>query len=129
MQMRRLSSTLPLVALVSALTAQSVTAQDWREITTMRRFAGEDALTVNLEYGAGRLVVAPGTENSLYRAKLRYDANVYRPVNSYTDGELRIGIAGGKITGRNMKAGRLDLSLGTQVPIDLMLQFGAAEAD
>ena len=28
-----------------------------------------------------------------------------------------------------MKAGRLDLTLGTQVPIELMLQFGAAEAD
>jgi Cell wall-active antibiotics response LiaF, C-terminal/N-terminal domain of toast_rack, DUF2154 len=129
MQMPRLSSTLPFIALVGALTAQHVAAQDWREITTMRRFAGEDLLQVNLEYGAGRLVVGPGADNSLYRAKLRYDANVYRPLNSYDDGLLRIGITGGKISGRNMKAGRLDLALGTRVPIELMLQFGAAEAE
>ena len=127
--MSRLNSTLSLVALVSALIAQSAAAQDWREITTMRRFAGEDVLQVNLEYGAGRLVITPGAENSLYRAKLRYDANVYRPLNSYDNGALKIGITGGKISGRNMKAGRLELALGTQVPIELMLQFGAAEAD
>jgi hypothetical protein len=129
MLMLRLNNALTLAALLAVASVQPATAQDWRTITTLRRFANEDALHVSVEYGAGRLVITPGTENSLYRATLRYDANVYKPLNTYDDGELRIGITGGKISGRNMKAGRLDLALGTRVPLDLNLKFGAAEAD
>src|SRR5262245_27180653 len=128
--MQRLINALSLTALAVAVSVLPAAAQDWRTITTLRRFAGEDVLHVNVEYGAGRLVITPGAANSLYRATLRYDANVYRPLNSYNDGELNIGITGGKISGsRNMKAGRLDLALGTAVPLDLALKFGAAEAD
>ena len=128
--MQRLINALSLTALAVAVSVLPAAAQDWRTITTLRRFAGEDVLHVNVEYGAGRLVITPGAANSLYRATLRYDANVYRPLNSYDDGELNIGITGGKIKGsRNMKAGRLDLALGTGVPIDLALKFGAVEAD
>jgi hypothetical protein len=44
------------------------------------------------------------------------------------DGRLRVGIEGGSVKGRNMKSGRLDLALGTRVPLNLNLQFGAVRA-
>jgi hypothetical protein len=104
-------------------------AQDWRSITTLRRYSGEDLLRVNVEYGAGTLNITPGADNSLYRATLRYDGNVFRPVNRYHDGELHLGIEGGSFRTGNLKAGRLDLALGPRVPLDLELKFGAAEAE
>lgn len=104
-------------------------AQDWRTITSMRQFKNEDLLHVSVEYGAGRLYVAPGDANALYKATLRYDATTFKPLTSYADGRLRIGIEGGSVKGRNMKSGRLDLGLSARVPMDLDLKFGAVQAE
>jgi hypothetical protein len=104
-------------------------AQDWRTITSMRQYKDEKALNVSVEYGAGRLFVAPGAGNALYKATLRYDANTFKPLTSYSEGQLRIGIEGGSVKGRNMKSGRLDLGLSPRVPLDLNLKFGAVQAE
>jgi hypothetical protein len=117
------------VALIAILVVTSSgQAQDWRTVTSLRQFKAEKLLTVDVEYGAGRLFIAPGTADALYKATLRYDANAFRPLTQYDDGRLRIGIEGGSIKGRNMKSGRLDLALGTRVPLNLNLQFGAVRA-
>lgn len=107
----------------------SASAQDWRTITSLRQFKGEDALQVDVEYGAGRLYIMPGETNALYKATLRYDARAFRPLTQYDSGRLRIGIESGSVKGRNMKSGRLDLALGTRVPLDLNLKFGAVRAE
>ena len=104
-------------------------AQDWRTITSMRQYKNEEQLHVSVEYGAGRLFVAPADANSLYKATLRYDANTFKPLSNYEPGRLRIGIEGGSVKGRNMKSGRLDLGLSPRVPLDLNLKFGAVQAD
>jgi hypothetical protein len=117
--------------LVAALMFAAITpafAQDWRTITSLRQFKGEEALDVKVEYGAGNLSIAPATGNALYKATLRYDAKSFKPITQYSDGELRVGVEGGSIKGRNMKSGRLDLVLGTQVPLNLDLKFGAVQA-
>ncbi len=129
MPMRPRPSVVLLTAALACTAVSAVQAQDWRTITTARRFGGEELLRVNVEYGAGRLTIAPGAENSLYRATLRYDGRVFRPLNRYENGTLHVGIDGGSIKGTNLKAGRLDLALGPNVPLDLDLKFGAAEAD
>lgn len=108
--------------------ANPARAQDWRNITTMRQLGGEEMLRVAVEYGAGRLVVGPGASNLLYRANLRYDGDVFRPVTSYSNGRLRLGFEGGSIRGRNLRSGHLDLQLGNAIPLDLELKFGAVEA-
>ena len=129
---RRIPRSFSLFAIIAAgvtLGSSAAEAQDWRTINTMRRFGGEQALRVNVEYGAGRLTITPGAANALYKATLRYDANVFRPVNRYEAGELDIGIESGSIKGRNMKSGRLELELGPNAPLDLDLKFGAVEAD
>ncbi len=115
-----------LAIVVGAGTAQ---AQDWRTITSLRQYKGEDLLDVRVEYGAGRLFVGPAQGNTLYKATLRYDADRFKPVTQYANGRLKVGVEGGSIRGRHVKSGRLDLALGTRMPIDLELQFGAARAE
>jgi hypothetical protein len=103
-------------------------AQDWRTITSLRQFQGEDKLMVIVEYGGGNLSIAPATGNTLYKATLRYDANSFKPVTQYADGIFTVGVEGGSVKGRNLKSGRLDLTLGQRVPLNLNLNFGAVEA-
>ncbi len=118
-----------LVALLLLTAAKPAFSQDWRTITSLRQFKGEQLLEVNVEYGGGNLSIAPAAGNSLYKATLRYDANSFKPVTQYTEGRLRVGVAGGSIKGRNMKPGRLDLTLGNRVPLDMDLKFGAVRAN
>ena len=118
-----------IMAALTLLAAAPAFAQDWRTITSLRQYRGEDQLDVKVEYGAGNLSIAPASRNSLYKAILRYDARSFKPVTQYSDGLLRVGVEGGSIKGHNMKSGRLDLTLGTQVPLNLDLKFGAVEAN
>lgn len=116
--------------LLLAGSAVEVSAQDWRTLARSREFRGESALHVDVEYGAGRLAVRPGGENVLYRTSLRYDAESFEPRFSYADQRLHLGVENGKIKGRKQaREGRLELEVGPRVPVELDLQFGAAEAD
>jgi hypothetical protein len=117
------------LALVLVGAASPARAQDWRTITSLRQYRGEALLQVNVEYGAGNLTIGPAAGNSLYKATLRYDANAFKPVAQYNDGHLRVGVEGGSIKGRNLKSGRLDLTLGNRVPLDMDLKFGAVHAN
>jgi N-terminal domain of toast_rack, DUF2154 len=123
---------LGLVAAVAVAVAVPgpASAQDWRTMTLTRRTAGQDHLSIDLQYGAGDLSIHPVNDDVLYRAMIRYDADRYEPLTDYHDGTLSIGIRGGKgINIHNQDAGRLDLGLGTGVPLDLDLKFGAVEAN
>lgn len=104
-------------------------AQQWESRTLSRAFNGERALEVDVEYGAGQLRIAPGRAGSLYHAALRYDASAFEPRTAYEDGRLRIGLEGEQIRGRKVRGGNLTLELGPDVPLELDLAFGAAEAE
>ncbi len=119
------------VAVLLVLLAVPALAQDWQTISRSRAIAGERSLRVDVGYGAGRLTLAPAQPGVLYRTSMRFDADAFKPVMSYNNDRLRVGIEsveGGSIRGRNMRNGSLDLALSTEVPIDLELKFGAAEA-
>ena len=118
-----------LAACAFAVLPAAAVAQNWRTITSMRQYNGEDDLRVSVQYGAGTLRIEPGAANALYASTLRYDADLFKPLSRYEDGELRVGIDGGSVKGRNMRPARLDLKLGTAVPVDLDLKFGAGEAN
>jgi hypothetical protein len=124
-----MSRKLAVAALLVLASPAATAAQDWRSVSYFRQAAGEDVLRVDIEYGAGRLQIRPAPDGTLYRANLRYDADAFRPVSSYRDGHLRLGVDGGRMSGRNLKAGNLELSLGARVPLELTLKFGAAEAE
>jgi hypothetical protein len=122
------------IAVAATLTALTLLAplplvgQDWNTKSYSRQVDGERSLRVDVEYGAGRLMIAPASAGTLYRANLRYDAEAFTPEVTYTSGRVRFGIEGNNVRGHNMKEGQLDLRLTPDVPIDLDLAFGAADA-
>jgi hypothetical protein len=114
---------------VGLLLPLQASAQEWETSNTSRRVAGEKVLRVDLEYGAGTLALGPGPSGTLYRTNLRYDARSFKPVVDYADSRLRVGLSGSTGRGRNVRSGELDLRLSPDVPMDLQLKFGAAEAE
>jgi hypothetical protein len=124
------------VAAIAALLVMAATlaaprpaqAQDWRTFSSARNVAGESGLHVIIEYGAGTINLAPASAGTLYRSRIRYDADGFRPVADYTPGRLRLGVEGSTGRSRSVRSGELDLRLGPDVPVQLELKFGAAEA-
>lgn len=122
------------IALAATITALALLAprpahgQDWHTTSYSRQAAGESNLRVDVEYGAGKMNIAPADPGTLYRASLRYDANSVTPKVSYTSGRVRFGMEGNNVRGRNLEEGRLDLRISPDVPVELDLAFGAADA-
>jgi len=122
------------VAALIALSAPAAEAQDWRTTSIMRQATNEQALDVEVGYGAGRLTVEPAEGRMLYQASLRYDARGFRPVAEYSSGRLRLGVDGndnlhlGDDDDRG-DGGHMNLRLGRGVPLDLDFEFGAAMAE
>lgn len=111
-------------------------AQSWKTFVSSRQPAGEEELRVRVSYGAGALTLRRGGDGALYRLVLRYDEESAQPLAEYRDGRLRAGAS--KADGRGIRfAGfgdrtsqnALDLELGTDVPLELDLAFGAGEAE
>lgn len=102
--------------------------EDWQTVESARRSGGEEALRVDLEYGAGTLALGPGDAGTLYRSRVRYDANAFQPVADYSDGRLRLGVTGSTGRTRNVRTGEMNVQLAPNVPLDLELKFGAADA-
>lgn len=105
--------------------------QSWRTVNSSRRVSGEDDLSVRVKYGAGQFTVNPAAHGFLYEMTLTYDEDHFEPLSEYTSGRLTLGIEGTRknidIDGDNKS--RLDLTLTRDVPMDLVLEFGAVKAD
>ena len=113
-----------------ALTPATAEAQDWRTISSRRQAAGEEELRVDVRFGAGTLRVRPADAGDLYTLSLRYDADRIGVTNRYDDGVLTVALENERrIQTRIRESARLELGLGPEVPVDLGLSFGAAEAD
>jgi len=108
-------------------------AQRMRSTTSARQLQGERRVNVEVEYGAGRLRVAPSRGDLLYRMELRYDDERYRPVTEYdrAAGRLKLGVESREHRGRNRgdREQHAAIELTRQVPIALSLAFGAGEAE
>jgi len=122
---------LALALVVAGLLPAAAAAQDWKTVTQVRQRAGEDELRVNVQYGAGKLRVRPARGNTLYRATLEYDADLFDPITRYRDERLTVGVESrgeGIKLGRH-EAGELEIELSRHVLLRLGLDFGAVEAD
>lgn len=160
MSVRRLSplaGTLPALAALLLLAPAGADGQEWLETTTARQVAGEESLTMDVVYGAGRLRVGPAPEDLLYRARMRYDAATFRPVRKFErtgDGaRIRLGVEGGddasmdleldwefpdlsplrirdldEMNRRGDRSGEMEVGLSRSVPTDLRIRVGAAES-
>lgn len=135
-------------ALAAAPTA--LPAQERSLLRVSRQHHGQvERMEVDVELWAGEVRVSPGPPGTLYRHALSYDPRRFRarPEWSVEDGRgrLRIGLEGGDGFGfrfdpfgldiripaledLNEASGELDLQLGPEVPVDLSLDVGAAEA-
>jgi len=122
-----IAASLTLLALLFA--PRFAAAQDWRTMSQSRGISGEQQLDVEIEYAAGQLTLAPAPRGTLYRANMRYDATAFTPRMTFAGNRFRVGVDGGNVRGRNLKSGTLDLRLSPDVPVDLDLEFGAAEAN
>ena len=124
------------IAIAATITALALLApspalgQDWHTTSYARQVDGERNLRVHVEYGAGRLKIEPAAAGTLYRASMRYDAQSFTPRVRYADGRVRFGMEGtnGR-SGGNLKEQQLDLRLTPDVPVQLELAFGAADAN
>ena len=110
-------------------------AQTWRTVESTRQLHDSAQHKVRVQYGAGRIDVAPTNEPVLYSMTLRYDESTTTPVHRY-DADARtltLGIEGGDSPrfSRNMgdkSKGEMRLALSRVVPIDLGLELGATKA-
>jgi len=110
-------------------------AQDLRTLTTARQLRGDERLDLRVEFAAGRLRLAPATNDVLYRMRLTYDAERFEPLNSFDARAARaeIGVRGRKNVDwerRQPTPGQsLDVYVGSGVPVSLDLVVGAGKAD
>lgn len=125
---RKLNGLLLVAALIIAPTAAE--AQDWRTVSSRRQAAGEEALHVDMRFGAGTLRVTPIDPGELYSVSFRYDADRMTIENDYRDGRLDIRVEGNRtVRTRSRELASLELGLGPEVPVHLDIAFGAAEAE
>ena len=124
--------------LVVAASAPAL-GQSWRTISSARQLHGERELNVNVQYGAGRFRLTPGAQGELYRMEMRYDEDRFVPVREFVDGggTLRLGLrsregSGIKVAFSDRRSGTtptFDLSLSPEIPLALLLELGAVQAD
>lgn len=107
-------------------------AQDMKTMTVSRQVAGTGEMDVLVRYGAGRVRLRPVADGLLYRMELHYDEAHMDPVASFDGRRLELGVAsrGRDIrVGRDQEMGSLAVGLARSVPMDLVLELGAVEAD
>lgn len=114
-------------------TAAGLSAQTLSEVRFERRMAGESEVQVEVEYGAGVFRLTPGDPGQLYRARFRFDETGPQPLHRWDGRVLHLGLEGGghrrPTIRRSPDGAELDLRLGTGVPMELELTFGAVRAD
>ena len=120
------------LALVAALPAV-MAAQTWRTFDASRPARDTQALTVHVNFAAGRIRVQPAADRSLFDVHLRYDGERVDPVYRFDAAAhtLDIGVHHASV-GKNMRGGEaseLRLQLAKSVPLRLALDVGAAEGD
>ncbi len=114
-------------------------AQTWQTMTAVRQRAGEEALRLDVEYGAGSFSIRPGAPGNLERMDLRYDADRFETIREF---QARKGVATVRLGVKQLHSfsirgmregmegmGSLQVELSPDVPTELELQFGAVEAD
>ncbi len=132
----RVKRTAALLAIALAWVVTSGSAQTLRTLTSARQLHGETSLIVDVTYAVGQLRLEPADQGDLYRMELRYDEDQFTPVREYDPdaGVLRLGLRSlhghTSIRSHNRdETPSLDVALTPEVPLQLRVNVGAAEAD
>ena len=120
---------------VAAALSVPAGAQTWRTVDASRQVRDTNAVSVHVEYAAGRLDLKPATGSVLYHANVRYDAERTEPVARFDSAthvlSLGVHLRGMHLTNTDdqHRAGSMHAELSGRVPMDLSLELGAVEAD
>jgi hypothetical protein len=118
--------------LLTPMGAAQALAQTWTQAQLSRQIQEHGPHAVEVHYPAGRFTLTGADSPLLYTLRARYDADAFRPVQSWVEGRLVLGVEG---TGRRVNPFRghteaeLAVTLSRRVPLDLTLELGAVEAD
>lgn len=126
-------------AALSVVAASVAFGQTWRTLTSARQAHGEDTLTVDVQYAAGRFTLGAADAGTLYHMDLQYDEDRFAPVRQYDpatgtlhlgvrsrDGETHVSLGDHD---SDTPPSTLDLALEPGLPLSLDLDLGAAQAD
>ena len=149
-----------LLVALTLLRADGLSAQEWTEFRSARQaHAISESLTLEVVYGVGRLSVEPAEGDLLYDIRMKYDAELFKPVRSWSQengrGRFTVGLTThddngdwiealrsedvdvdpdfsfdfGELKDIEKSAGTMELKLGSRLPVDLKLSAGAAESE
>jgi hypothetical protein len=116
------------------LSLRPLAAQTWRTLESSRQLLDSAPHHVRVQYGAGRIDIAPTDAPVLYTMTARYDERTAVPLHNYDAAEraLTVGVRSesrrlSRSLGEQGK-GEMRLSLSRAVPLDLDLELGATKA-
>jgi hypothetical protein len=102
-------------------------------MSSERQVWSTEPLNVHVQFGAGKIQIVPAESPTLYRMELEYDERGFAPLVEYDENRrrLRIGVKSPNESRRtNVRGGSTaSISLTREVPLDLNMEIGAAEAD
>ena len=134
--MRRPAGFLALVAVAALWACASEPDHAWRTSSVTRHRATADSLRLRVNLTGGTLHVSPADDARLYDYSMRYDAARYDVEGRFDSAShtLALRLEGGRRTlgtwaGDRDEHARLSLGVARDVPLDLALRLGAAEAE
>lgn len=117
-------------------TAGALQSQSMRTFTASHGAEALPSLAVAVEFGAGHLILGPGSATKLYDATMRYDEERAAPLHRFSAQERRldlklrpIGNGGVRVTNRGQMAQHASLTLTPSVPLALDVTLGAGEGE
>lgn len=121
-----------LLAAIGAATPAA--AQTVREFSVTRQQQGEPAMTVQVDFAAGSLVLHPAPAGTLYGFRLTYDEARFAPLAEHgRDGSLRLGATalgqgGVRVASSRTTTQAATIALSRQADLDLEFRLDAVEA-
>lgn len=112
--------------------------QQWRTIESARQLTGSDPLKVSVSYAAGKLELTPSEDAGLlYQMRIRYDEQSMDAIHAFDAKarRLRLGLDKANVGFKSLRGskgnggGSMSLELSPNVPLDLDVAVGAAEAN
>ena len=118
-----------------AVLAGPLTAQRMSTVAASRELRGEAELAVHVRFGLGTFSLSRDQTGALYRARLLYDQEHFRPVHEYDadSRQLEFGVKSLRenvnLKNRDDIVQELELAVAPSVLTTLDLEFGAGRAD
>jgi hypothetical protein len=133
---RRFALPLGLVLVTMATQTEAQTDRNYRTLSTSRQIVEEEDITILVRFALGHFTLGRDQGGALYRSRLRYDEDLFEPVQRYDRErrtlEIRLeGQEGRDFKGRELKDldQRLDMAVSPSVPARIDLEFGVVSAD